>query len=782
MSERITAGHVAVQVETSRADVWVPDGLAVARRNYDPAGLAFDPNNGLAVLDDSAVVEDGAWLKVRPRSARTIQPVIELDVDTDGMGSDRVVTDVTALDGVQVGPVLAQNRIPVVVRPGMQARFGGKFRVRESGFNNDRDVCAELWGVGSSTDAYGVTTETKVRLMRYTAQLQRLVNSRATHEYTLPTNPWVTVPANVTELYLTISLINAESDAPADLDEKYAGASYRFPRWMWREPDVYVFQSPKITDANALRIYVTEPANLHPTYPHPLSQTGYAFRNRTLFENITPGVEVTVMGTPAGAALSVAVHAWTLAGGRGALLTTIAVPPDTRVVAPIEHTGTIELVCASTFYVESVRAPLVDTATVEQTRLHRIEYANVTDPVNTIRTQLTEADLGISTVRFVSDTVAAQVTAGKRVRILALHPAGHTTLVTGTIRGRRLVHDLRHRQQVEITVHDDWAKLGGTCTVAFDQPDEYGFLLHRLGAPVWINGVDYTGPAGPPPDGHDYFPSYHAPDLSYREALVLTRNARRAFLFVDRAGRIQFTDTLPDEIALTVTDQPSDTELGYATTLELASDTADLVTVVQAAEHLLDAEDYLTGRVATGSPPIRFGPIKAKTQRIDYRRAAAVETYGENKVTLPVLRGTGTHADIMARNFGPSLQDWAAQILDEYAVERDTIRRLDLPVAPGDRAAVAALQPFSAVAVRRGGSTEVLRVRSVAHEIDAATGRWLCTLDFAPDPDRVYWLPDPPPAPELPVVGGFYNDPGAGSYDGGDPAGTGVGIIDGGEA
>ena len=786
MSDRITTDHVEVQVETDRADVWVPDGLAVATRTDDP--VAYDLTRGLAVRDEGGVSTAGDWTQVKPLPTRSRPPVTWITVDTDGTGSDKKVVRVDYGNSLTIGPIMAHTRVPVPVRPGMQASMSGSFRLRQTG-SKEKDTnntmtalfgVARLYGLGTAVDEYGAETEVTEILATHEAQLQApftlggpYTGQTAKITFTIP-QTWVTVPAHVDRLHLAIYLRNS-------LGDPHSGT---YDTSYWFQPiDMHYFQCPKVDSATVapLRIHLRRPPAEHPTYPHPLSHTGYAFRNRTVFENITPGVEITAMGDPGAAPLEIAVHAWTLAGGRGALLRTITVPTDTRVVAPVEHTGAVELVCPSTFYVESVLAPLLDTDTVEQTRLHRYTYTPVTDPVAAIRTQLVEADLGISTVRFLSDTVAATVAAGKRLRVRARHAGGYTTLVTGTIRGRRLVPGLTRPAEVEISVHDDWHKTGAACPVAYDQLAEYGPLVHRLGAPVSIDGVDYTGPAGPLPNGHDFFPSYHSDSQTMRDALLMTRNARTAYLYVDRAGRVQLTATLPDVIDLELSDQPEQGDLSYSTDLALGFDSAELVNTVQTVEHLLDSADYLDARTPTGDPPMRWGPIASKTQRIDYRRESSVELYGESKVSIPVVRGTGTWSDVADRNFGAPFDQWAAAILDTTATETTRVTTLSIPVGPGDVAKVAPLQPFSLVVVRLQGGVWVLRVREVRHEIDAGPGRWLCKLDFTAGGDRVYWLPDPPPAPELPVVGGFYDSAGTGSYDGGDPAGTGVGIIDGGE-
>lgn len=792
MYRHITADDIEVQVEAHRTDVWVPDGLAVERRNYPRDGIKFDAANGLAFAEQVSLAQpsDPDWLSVSPTAGRTAPPVTDIETSTgsDGNGH-RFVDRVTPINNVSIGPVLTQNRIPVPVSPGMRVDWGGTFKLRTTGTiekTSDGDptmlaVRVELFGTGTATDEYGVSTELTVPLKTYMRTLQSGQRIEQL-TYELPTGEPVEVPADVDSVYLTVSLYGTGD---------YQTGSYRVQRWgWWGTAPLPWFVSPKITSGTAqpLTIYVHDPANTHPTHPHPRSRTGFAFADREVFEVPPVPVEVTVLAPVTGEATTVQVHTWD-GLDRGALLATIAVPAGGRTTAVVtSSTGALALSSPGSYAVESVLAQEIDTRTVEQTRLHRYEYVTVTEEVNTIRTGLLEADLGVSTIRFVSDTVDARLAAGRRVRVLALHPGGHAPLVSAPVRARRKVQTLRGRTQVEIALHDSWSALAAACPVSYDQLAEYGMIVHRLGVPVSIDGVDFTGPAGPPPPGHAYFPSYHSSGQSMREALLMTRNARCAFLFVDRTGRLQITSELPDTIDLEVSDMPGQGDMSYSDQLDLTTDTSNLITTVQVVEHMLDREDYRDGRVLTSSdPPFVFGPIKAKVQRIDYRRPDAIEKYGETKVSLPVVRGSGTYADINADNFGPPLRDWAASILEHYAVERPAVPGLTLPVRRRDIPAVAVLQPFSAVAVRYSGQTEVARVREVRHTIsfDGGPGgaTWLTELDFTVGTRglRALWLPAPPDLDDPPVIGGFYNSAGQGSYDGGAPVSTGIGTIDGGE-
>lgn len=226
--------------------------------------------------------------------------------------------------------------------------------------------------------------------------------------------------------------------------------------------------------------------------------------------------------------------------------------------------------------------------------------------------------------------------------------------------------------------------------------------------------------------------------------------------------------------------------MSYSRELEVATDSAAIVNVVTVREHLLDADSYNDREVGSSDGPQgdlnRY--FESTSQSASYQDDASVETYGPVTQTLPVVRGTGALADVEAGDFGPSFQSQAQSILAAFANERYEFTRLTIPIeSPAHIPLVAALQPFSAVAVRHKGTTQVVRPRSVKHTISPTGSQfgWYCELDFSIRRDQVYWLPPAPDVDDPPLVGGFYDAPGPGVVDGGTPESTGIGIIDGGE-
>lgn len=775
MSSVIDRSMVAVQVETSRVSVSVPDGLAVATRTYDPNGIPLSLDQGFAVPGDfwvrENINESGFWA-MPPRPDRTAKTV---DVERK---YDDTYEAVNAFDA---GPVLVQSRIPIPVSEGMRVNMAGQFRAARTntsqrasnGSTTNVDIRVGIWGLGTSVDAYGVETDVNVEIIGWQTRLQTGSQGDVLSA-TIPALAPGIVPAGVDRIVMTVALVGYANGVA-----EYISCNYKRTSWYWVQGQVPApISTPKLdaADLQPMRIFVSPPAAAVLTEPNAFSSTGYVFRNRTTFTSVPADAEVVLTAAP-GQSGPVVV---TVRDG-GAVTAAVTVPAGGRVVTPVVcSTGTLTLSAPAVWCVESVRARVFDTESVSQDRNWRYTYTDVTDPVAKIQPALREADLGITTVRFVSDTISAQLAAGNRLRVIGKHAGGHTVVATGTIRGRRIVHDFRHEAQVELSVHDDYSVLGAqTCPVAYDQLQEYGPILNRLGSSIVVDGTDYTGPVGPLPDGWNYFPSYGRDDMSLRDALTMTRNARSAFLFVDRHNAIQLTTSLPNEYALEVSDLPGQGDMSYARDIEFGSDTASIVNTISVTECLLDRKDYLEREPQRGDPPSRFGPIGSRTQSIDYRRESSIRTYGQNRRQFDVVRGTGSWQDLRNDVYGTTFQEWATAILDRYATAREEPARIRLVVdGPDDVAKVAGLQPLDAVLVRHQGSSWGVRIRQLEHTI--TPDRWYVDLEFAVRPDQAHWLPEPPPIPEPPVDGGRYDHPGPGLYDGGTPDTTGVGVIDGG--
>lgn len=758
----IDASMVGVQVESARTDVGVPDGLAVARRIYDPAGIPLDLADGLAYADHlkhAQHYDSAGWWMLRPKTLR--------------VGTT-----------FEAGPIIAQTKMPIPVRPGMKVSLAGTFRAKstqtleldEDGNETGLSIDVAVYGLGTDVDEYGAETDLTVRLWGHSALLQSNNVALNRIERTIPPLPPATIPVGVDRVVVVVSTFANTTGTPIS-------GNWALHRDLLLNilPYAGFFSLPKIgSGSDVLRLFLTPPAGEIPTYPNPNSATGYAFRDRPTIMSVPADAEIVVVAAPGATSLTaVTVRDGTASGP---VVATINVPVGGRVVRPVTcATGSLTITASSgSAWIESIRAREFDTEHLTQTRLHRIEWADVLGPVNKIAPALREADLGITTVRFVSDTIADAITPGKSLRVVGRHPGGHTVVATGTIRNRRIVHAFRREAQLEVQVTDDYPVLGAqTCPAVYDQLHEYGNILTQVGAHIVVDDVDYTGPPGPLPAGWDYFPSYYNPNLSLLDALTMTRNTNKAFLFVDRHNRIRLRHTLDDTYALVVSDEPGEGDMSYGRDIEFGSDTDAIVNTIAVTEHLLDRRDYIERTIGTGPPPQQFDQIASRRRSIDYRRESSIRAVGQARRSFDVVRGTGSWEDIRNDRFGPSFEEWAAGILDELAVDRTAPRSLRLIVeGPDDVAKVARLQPLDAILIWRRGTPYSVRIRQLEHTI--SPDRWFVDLEFGIRPDQTHWAPTPPPIP-IPIVdGGTPAATGTETIDGGTPTNIGPDTIDGG--
>nr|WP_143546958.1 hypothetical protein [Rhodococcus sp. 06-418-1B] len=768
-----------MQVETERTDVWVPDGLALPQRSYYPAGLNVVESMVLPEKTNRvSVTSPLVGYAARPeQDTKKLAPITRIEQRSSG--------DVFAYKDVQIGPVWAQTGVPLVVSPGDRVRMSGQFALRRTGLNQKDDsygnsnqyfgldVKVVLWGIGVTTDEYGVDTDVEVELMTYQAPLQLFVfNQTAGVEqivFTIPAASPAVVPENVDRVHLTIGLWDNTHT------RGYMGATYTPYFWGSIDPNYCT-----LSTVNPLRIHTYPPSGMFLTEPHASSSTGAGFRNRHYYSNIQTGCEVTVLA-PENAASTVEVWEWTGTARLARLASITLAAGERRTVAVTSSTGQIDVsAIAGDTWVESVWAPINETLTTEQTRTHRYTYLDVIDPVARVVTDSIEADLSVCRIRFVSDSIDTVLPAGKRMRVLGKFAGGFEPIFTGTIRNRRIVHDLSNRAQVEIAVHDSFPRLGVECHVAYETVEEYGRLLHTIGCRTIINGVEYSGPSASLPSGYEFFPSYTDDGLDLRASLLMARNTTKSFLFFTRRDEQVITDTLPD-VVLDVSDRPQQGDMSYTQSITLESDTKELVNIVGVTEHLLDRKDFQDRNLGSEEPPIDFDHVRAKSQSVDYRRAEAIELYGQSRVAFDVVRGSGSLSDLVADNYGRTFKDWASEILDAHGSEATTVRSLRLVVtSAAEIELVSRLGVLDAIAVRVRGDTQVRRIRKLHHEIQP--NKWFVDIDFTPTADQTYWLPETaaPVASIGDVDAGTLSSPATSTVDGGHPTDTVTLILDGG--
>lgn len=775
MSRFVDTSMVDVHLEETRLDVWVPDGLAFEQRPFPANGLPLVPGgNALMLNPNMSVTRSNGNTVVSTLPETTPGPITLLEQRSSG--------DVIVYNDRAVGPVLWQSKVPVPVMTGMRVNMRGTFSVRRSGRYqkvdagiDGRRVRAELWATGTTVDEYGVATPLKTALMAYEAELQTGTSApgMAFVTFVLPTVSDAVVPALHDRLHMVVSFVSSYT-------QTYAGTNYPAPNPVLSVPaDRLTF-----SEADPVRMIVRQPPGVQTTVANPASATGFAYRNRAVFENTVRPVEVVLVGA-ADTTAPVTIYQRT-ASGRGAQLAVIpALDPTARTTVVVASpTGAIELASSGAWYVESVRAVEVESETIERTRTTEYGYRSIIGDVAEISTESVEADLGILTLVLRSDAAVTEATAGKRVRLIGRHGSGFTTVFTGHIRGRRIVPGLTGTPHVQLSIHDDDGALAQSpIGLAYRTFAEYAWLLNRTGIRTVVDGVDVTGPNRPRPDGWDFFPSYRAEGLSAKSALLLTRNTNKAYYHIDRNNRVVVSTTLPTTVKLDLSDTPGQGDMSYLGDLEISSDTEDVINTVQVVEHMLDAEDFNTREVSGGTPPQQNDDIASKTQQTDYQRQSSIEVYGQKSVTFDVVRGTGTLTDLQANNFGRNFAEWATAILDQYAVERTLIRSLRLLVTRSHHiATLSRLEPLDAVVVRLRGDAQVHRIRRVEHSITPG-GSWFVKLSFFPSRDQVYWLPDTP-VPTLTLGdtdAGTLAFPSPALIDGGAPGDVVTAVLDGGE-
>lgn len=757
---------VELQVESSRTDVWVPEGVALPQRTYEPGGIVYDCTRGLSFHSETSTRIQS------DRTARTFKSTRSnwvISVNSSG----------TAQKAVDIGPVLAHSRMAIPVAQGMKLNWSGRFRIRRTGYNPEDEngsdtninMRAVLWGTKEVTDEYGVESTNKVELLAYQAQMQQFVFGSPQNNYivfTLPVVSDVVIPADVDRVHLTVTMY-------ASTTGNTFKAQYRSFYWGALDTDFFAVY----TD-NPLTVYVKKPDIVNLTVENPISLTSRVFRNRTTFTNVPTEAELILCADPgATGPVTVTAHA-------GAVqLASVVVPAGGRVVTPIDTAGsaTVTLTSPGNYGVERLTARELSTLTVEQNPAQRYTYTDVLDEVNKITAESVEADLALATIRFISDTISDQLTVGRRIRLIAKHDGGHTVVYTGTIRARRIVHSFNRKDQVELTVHTSHGTVSqGSCPVAYDQLIEYAPLVAATGAQVVINGVDYTSRSRPLPDGWDYFPSYSDPGLTLGESLMMVRNTRKAYLFVDRHNRMQLRSDLSGTPVLDLSDVPGEGDMSYTLDLQSGSDTATLVNSVAVTEHYLDRDSFLDRDTDGEDPPIMaLTNIDSKTRTIEYRRQSSIDLYGLQKRTFDIVRGTGNWDDLIADRYGTTFQAWATAILDAYGDDVQSVNQIHLAVTERRHIAlISRLQALDAVVVRFRGASTVRRVRSLEHTIKH--DRWTVTMNFDAKNEQAHWLPDTPVP--LIVLGdtdaGTIFAPSKGLVDGGHPSDTVTHLLDGG--
>lgn len=305
MAKKIDSDDIILQIEEQSANVWVPDGLAVPRRNYKPDGEMIMPATNVATCmgkeDYKIFTSSGAaYWSIQQKLKHTV-PVTDVEITGSSNVIARKDSDIT------IGPVLAQNKIGIPVQPGMLAKMSGSImtrgpggKVKNSEDNNatsDTFLRFDLWGVAFQEDEYGETQiegeeedGIAINLSSYTVQLVVAGTGYFTGystdllTYTVPAMSFVVVPEGVDRLFLTVSYV--VSGNYQSLKHKVISGATSLP---WFMPSVNPNKEyMAISETNGPRIIVEEAPFQHKVRPHSLSTTKAAFLNRNIFENVFP--------------------------------------------------------------------------------------------------------------------------------------------------------------------------------------------------------------------------------------------------------------------------------------------------------------------------------------------------------------------------------------------------------------------------------------------------------------------------------------------------------------
>jgi hypothetical protein len=410
----------------------------------------------------------------------------------------------------------------------------------------------------------------------------------------------------------------------------------------------------------------------------------------------------------------------------------------------------------TSFYVEKVVPKKYETLNYYQNHLNAIDFMDVIDEVSSIKIERAEADAGLVSISFASNlldpALSSVLKQGKVIRVLGRHygsgvtskpsnwtgEAEHSKIVTAVIKRVETVYDYLNEPQIKVTAFDIYSRIDQiTPGVAYDKVEEYGALLNTTGVEVELNGMDVSGKSRDFPDGFEYFPSAYG-NFTMMDALIMTRNSQKTYLYIDRDNRLVMKPTLDSAVKLTITDglMPGDISMS---SVKQGSDTETVINKIEVEENLLDRKDFFEERdVNSEEPPINFGFIKNLQRVISYKDQASIDEYGEYSKKFQVVRGTGAWDDIVLDNYGPAFKDWSQAIFNEYSDANIRISEISIPIKnSAEIKMISDLEILDKVAVRYKDQEVILRIRQIKHDI--VPGRWRVTLSFAPSADQTYW-------------------------------------------
>ena len=735
--------------------------------------------NDLVFAENTKMYESGTAIYAMPdgklqslgmsRVTATWSGSTSTDVDlTKNFGEDYVTNvkvsaspsgsnNVTKYTAVNLGPILAQSKVPYPVEEGMLLNFGGTLYVRQTGTQERTEEDAatrmnvrfSLWGKGKTSDEYG-EHDLDLELAYYESQLQSSsTTNRSMITYNIPAMADVVVPANIEQVYFVAALKQSWVD-------EYASGTFENNE---RAGTAAAYFGTSNTDP--LYIKVELPQSEQNTYRHPLSATGAAMKNRKYFDNVSKPKALTFFGN--GSAVSLDIYKSTNKV-RGSLIGTFAAAPGERKTIIIESdTGQIELVSSNPFWVESCKAISYDTLNETQTTLERIEWTDVSEPLSNISAMRSEYELSKMQLAFISDDLANSdlLVPGKRVRLLINHYGNSSTptsgysdtyspsytepsynvAFTGMIRDYRVKYDYRNRPYIEVVVEDAHRSLQDTDgDYLYDLPMEYAPMLNGLGHSVSIDGVDVSGSWKNKTDSPKNQPSAFVDGMKVNEAFEAMRNSTKGYIYVDRNNVIQYTAAINSEPKLVLGDSFYRSDISYSR-LDKGTDTEEVINQVKPTEYRLDLEE-LKERTVDSELPADIQPIQSIREVSQWwYDQASIRSYGAREATFPVVRGTGKIEDIRNEELGPGFHDWADAIMDDYVLAKNRVSRvMIIPDNFYDLKRLSELEIFDAIKILWKNEQHVCFIRKMEWTI--ADNHVRLELYFARESSGVAWTPN----------------------------------------
>lgn len=746
-------------------------GSNIKFEGYDNSAIDFE--EGMAFQSDVGFFDDVWGRYVSPSYIKKGLPVVthsSSSTSTSISGSPdfgyTATSDTTTslTRGSASGPILAQTKVPIYVEPGAKVTWSGTFRVRRTGSYDEQteegtktglDVRFSVWGIGVSTDEYGVETITSQEVMFYEVTLQPS-SSASTNmiEYTLPTFPEpATVPENVEYLHFTCSLVQTISDIYSagtftDTTQGSPKSSSEMKYFGWRHTD-------------PLKITVTPPASVRRVTTHPLSRTGVAYKNPSVFTNVKPNATVTFFGFP-GQATSIDVYNYNAdTSTRGALIGNYSVASgavNTVTISPGAGVTAIELVKASAndFYIESVINEVINTLSTLKTPIRESNFISINDDIAKVSSIREEGDTSTLTIDFCSDQLdpftSDVLESGNIIRVLGRHydegdvkrpvdwvgEANYNEIFTGVIRRVTTEYDYTDEPIIQVVCYDaadvlEKSKVG----VAFDSYEKYIPILNKMGINVLLNGFNVGGKYGKAPNKFSLRPSSYG-EYEMARSIHMIRNTLRGYTFVNRYNQLELLKESKTNAPFVFTDGSLAGDISYGR-ISKKKDTNAIVNQLELNENTLDADDYRSQRIGgEDGPPgdIRYPSEKKRTAT--FTNETSVQEYGEITRSFEVVRGSGDLNKLYRNDLGEGFTEWATVLLDQNGIPLLQIEDITVPIKSSDDIRkVSQLELLDNVTIIYKGVSYSAKIREIEHTI--IPGKWFVEFKFVSSGDQTLW-------------------------------------------